>query len=61
MGLAEDEARRLGYSAVTVYTHERMTENIALYKKLGYTETERRRERGYDRVYLRKSLSNEAS
>lgn len=44
MALAEEEARRLGFTTVTLYTNERMTANIELYKKLGYTETERRTE-----------------
>lgn len=56
VALAEEEARRLGYTAVTLYTNERMTENIELYKKLGFTETERKTERGYQRVYMRKSV-----
>jgi ribosomal protein S18 acetylase RimI-like enzyme len=56
VALAEEEARRLGYTAVTLYTNERMTENIEFYKKLGYTETERKTERGYQRVYMRKSV-----
>lgn len=56
MDLAEAEARRLGYGALDFYTHERMTENIALYGARGYEETGRRRVRGYDRVYMRKTL-----
>jgi len=32
---AETEARRLGYSELRLYTHEKMTENIALYLRLG--------------------------
>lgn len=54
--LAEDEARRLGFSAIELYTHELMTENQALYARLGYREFDRREEKGYRRVYLRKSL-----
>lgn len=61
MMLAEEEARRLGFITVTLYTNERMTENLGLYKKLGYTETERKTEQGYHRVYMRKSLSEETS
>lgn len=56
MALADEEARRLGFTTVNLYTNERMTENIELYKKLGYTETERKTEKGYDRIYMRKSL-----
>lgn len=54
--LAESEARGLGCSHLELYTHELMTENIALYRRAGYVETARRRERGYDRVYMRKRL-----
>ena len=61
MALAEKEAQRLGYTAVTLYTNERMTENIELYKKLGYTETERKTEQGYQRVYMRKSMLDKTS
>ncbi len=60
MVLAEEEARRLGFTTVTLYTNERMTENIELYKRLGYTETERKTEQGYQRVYMRKAVPDEA-
>jgi hypothetical protein len=33
-----------------------MVENIALYQRLGYRETQRVRVAGYDRVYLRKEV-----
>ena len=56
MGHAEAEARRLGYRHLDLYTHQRMTENITYYTRLGYEETERRVEGGYSRVYMRKDL-----
>lgn len=56
MDFAEAEARRQGFQAIDLYTHECMTENIKLYKRLGYVETERRTEKGYARVYMRKHL-----
>jgi ribosomal protein S18 acetylase RimI-like enzyme len=56
MALAEEEAQHLGLTTVMLYTNERMTENIELYKRLGYTETERKTEQGYERVYMRKSV-----
>ena len=43
-------------NAVELYTNEVMTENIAIYTKLGYVETERKREDGFNRVYFRKLL-----
>ncbi|MCK5485732.1 MAG: GNAT family N-acetyltransferase [Desulfobacterales bacterium] len=54
--LAESEARNQGYTHLDLYTHECMTENIENYKRLGYVETERRTERGYQRVYMRKVI-----
>jgi GNAT superfamily N-acetyltransferase len=57
LAFAEQEARRVGFSSVYLYTHEKMTENLALYGKLGYVEYERRRpEPGFALVYLRKPL-----
>ncbi len=53
---AEAEARRQGYQALDLYTHELMTENIGRYRALGYQETGRRVEHGYPRVYMRKRL-----
>jgi GNAT superfamily N-acetyltransferase len=49
---AEAEARRLGHSELRLYTHEKMAENVALYKRLGFVETGRGREAGYDRVFM---------
>lgn len=49
-------SRNGGFDTVTLYTNERMTENIELYKKLGFEETERRLEKGYHRVYMRKTV-----
>ncbi|MGH2362970.1 MAG: GNAT family N-acetyltransferase, partial [bacterium] len=56
IALAEDEARRLRFAAITLYTNELMTENIELYRKLGYVEPERKAERGYRRMHMKKSL-----
>ena len=53
---AETVARQLGYGHLDLYTHERMTENIAMYERIGYAEVERRTERGFPRVYMRKRL-----
>ena len=51
------EARRAGFDEVRLYTHVTMTENIALYERVGFEETGRRSEAGYDRVFMRKSLA----
>ena len=56
MLFAEAEARRLGYGAIDLYTHELMTENFALYARNGYDEVERRTEKGFPRIYMRKRL-----
>ena len=54
---AEAEARRRGFAAIYLYTHEKTTENQALYSKIGYVEYDRRVEKGYSRVYMRKRLA----
>ena len=56
LGLAEAEARRAGFGSIYLYTHEKMTENLVLYSKIGYAEYDRRRQGGFSRVYLRKHL-----
>jgi GNAT superfamily N-acetyltransferase len=53
---AEAEARREGFKSIYLYTHEKMTENQALYAKIGYVEFDRRTEKGLIRGYMRKSL-----
>ena len=54
--LAEAEAREQGYSAIDLYTHELMTENIQFYQKLGYCVDDHRTVSGYRRIYMRKNL-----
>ena len=39
---AEAEARRAGFDSIYLYTHELMTENQALYARIGYEEYDRR-------------------
>jgi ribosomal protein S18 acetylase RimI-like enzyme len=53
---AEAEARRAGFDSIYLYTHERMTENIALYSRIGYEEFDRRDQGGFSLVYMRKPL-----
>ena len=50
------QARHHGLSALSLYTNEAMTENLSLYRRLGFLETRRAREAGYSRVYMRKVL-----
>lgn len=54
--VAESEARRQGFDSIYLYTHEGMTENRAMYGRLGYVEYDRRTEMGLDRIYMRKRL-----
>jgi N-acetylglutamate synthase-like GNAT family acetyltransferase len=54
--LAEAEARRAGFDAVHLYTHEQMTENLALYSRIGYVEYDRRSQGAFSLVYMRKQL-----
>ena len=57
IGHAERLAAEAGLEAVELYTNAAMTENLTLYPGLGYTETGRGREQGYDRVYFRKAVA----
>jgi ribosomal protein S18 acetylase RimI-like enzyme len=54
--LAEEKACAAGYDSIYLYTQEIMTENQALYRRIGYVEYARRTEIGLDRVYMRKQL-----
>jgi ribosomal protein S18 acetylase RimI-like enzyme len=56
MDLAEAAARERGLGEVRLYTNVVMTENIGFYGRLGFVETERVREHGFDRVYMAKRL-----
>jgi ribosomal protein S18 acetylase RimI-like enzyme len=58
---AERAAIEAGYDAITLYTNEAMTENVALYSRIGYTETHRAEEKGLRRVYMRKPLGESGS
>ena len=52
MALGEAEAKRHGYSELCLATHLLLTENISLYRHIGWTET------GRDeyRVYMKKKI-----
>jgi GNAT superfamily N-acetyltransferase len=53
---AEAEARRAGFDAIYLYTHEKLTENLALYARIGYVEYDRRSQGAFSLVYLHKHL-----
>jgi len=54
---AEALAMQRGWREIRLYTHALMTENIALYRRIGYVETARLTEKGFDRVYMTKQLT----
>jgi ribosomal protein S18 acetylase RimI-like enzyme len=54
---AEAEARRAGFDSIYLYTHEQMTENLALYARIGYVEYDRRFQGAFSLVYMRKRLA----
>ena len=57
LAFAEAEAARRGHREIRLYTHKMMTENQRLYDAIGYEETGRATEAGYDRVFMRKRLA----
>jgi GNAT superfamily N-acetyltransferase len=56
IAFAERAARDAGYGTIRLYTHERMTENAAMYSRLGFVETHRAEEKGFRRIYMAKRL-----
>lgn len=53
---ADAEALRRGFTELRLYTHELMTENLALYARAGWQETHRAVQKGFPRVFFRKPL-----
>lgn len=56
IAFAERFARDAGCESIRLYTHEKMTENIALYSRLGFVETGRGEQKGLARVFMSKHL-----
>jgi ribosomal protein S18 acetylase RimI-like enzyme len=56
LALAEQEAVRLGFSEIRLYTNAAMTENQAYYPRHGYVETARAEQHGFQRVFYSKQL-----
>ena len=54
---AEQFTCNSGYTMVRLYTNEAMTENIAMYSRIGFKETHRAEELGLRRVYMIKTLA----
>ncbi len=53
---AEAASRAAGCRTLSLFTHEKMTENRAIYPRLGFVETHRAHQNGFDRVFFAKSL-----
>jgi GNAT superfamily N-acetyltransferase len=53
---AEDEARRRGLAEVRLHTHARMADNLIIYPRLGYVESGRAQQGGFDRVLFVKAV-----
>jgi GNAT superfamily N-acetyltransferase len=53
---AAAEADRLRLPALRLYTNAAMTENLSMYAYLGFVETHRVAEKGFNRIYMRLGL-----
>jgi GNAT superfamily N-acetyltransferase len=56
LDFVEAETRRRGFQELRLLTNERMEANLLLYRHRGFAEIERREEKGFRRVFLRKAL-----
>lgn len=56
LNCAQDIARSESCSALTLYTNVKMYENLGMYVKMGFVETGRKTEDGFERVFFRKDL-----
>jgi GNAT superfamily N-acetyltransferase len=56
IAFAEAYAREAGCHTLRLYTHAKMSENIARYAWLGFEETHRATDDGLPRVFMRKAL-----
>jgi ribosomal protein S18 acetylase RimI-like enzyme len=54
---AAAEAHRLHLPALRLYTNAAMIENLFMYTYLGFVETHRAAEKGFNRIYMRLDLS----
>jgi N-acetylglutamate synthase-like GNAT family acetyltransferase len=56
LAFAEAQARRRGLPELRLYTNAAMADNLVFYPRLGFTEVQRREERGFARVFFVKAL-----
>lgn len=61
LAFAEDVAEEAGLTELRLYTHVAMTENLAFYPRLGYTEVDRRTDHGFERVFFAKRIARPPS
>ena len=54
---AEARAREAGFPLIRLYTNAAMQTNVTLYERLGYRETHRAVEHGFNRVFMEKTLA----
>ena len=59
LAFAEAVAGEADLKMLRLYTHAAMTENLAFYPRLGYTEVERRTDNGFERVFFSKHLGTD--
>jgi GNAT superfamily N-acetyltransferase len=57
IAFAEQQAKKLGHAEIRLYTHQKMVENIRLYTRMGFVETGRGHQDGFDRVFMTKTLT----
>ncbi|NMO03453.1 GNAT family N-acetyltransferase [Gordonia sp. TBRC 11910] len=55
---AQSHAADAGLGGVRLYTNAAMTENLELYRHLGYVEVDRRHVDGFDRVFFEKTVES---
>ncbi len=60
LALADAAARAADRGEIRLYTNEVMTENLAYYPKVGFTETHRAMDNGYHRVYFSRPVAPHA-
>lgn len=50
--IVREEAKARNINRFRLYTHAKMLKNIKIYEHLGFVVTERKTEKGFDRVYM---------
>jgi N-acetylglutamate synthase-like GNAT family acetyltransferase len=56
IALAEEQARLRGLERLELFTNVLMTENLEIFRRFGFDETERRTGEGMQRVFFERSL-----